>query len=860
MRAIQVLASLGALILATAAMAGVARAQDTQAAVDTQQDTQGQNAQGAARVSVMQGSVSMQRGDSGTWEALTVNAPLFAGDTISTGGNSRAEVQLDYANVVRLGSNSTVKIANLDRNTIQVQVAGGLVNFDVLQQDQAQAEIDTPSVAVHPQGNGRYRVEVDPNDQTLVTVEQGEANVSTPQGSTTVEAGQLITVQGIDNPQYKVSQAPAEDSWDQWNQDRDRVIADSGVWQHTDRYYTGAQDLNSYGQWVNIPGYGQVWQPYDQANNWAPYQDGTWTWEPCYGWTWVSYEPWGWAPYHYGRWFLYDSDWCWWPGPVYAYPDYYPIWSPAYVSFFGWGYGGGFGFGFGFGNVGWLPIGPCDPFFPWWGGGRSLIVFNFNNFDRGREFGRYGGWSPLYRGNGYSNFGSVMANARLRGGISWMRASQFGRGPVPRGNRGINAATFQQARMFSGRVPVVPTRQSLRFTNRDPGPGTIRNNRVMNQRFFTSGHSTSARQTPFRTQQADMQRTLVNFRTHGGAKATATGQPFGVNSRGNFGATGRATTPFGTNPRGPAQPTVRTGASGNATGGRGNGWHAFGNAGPGARGNVGPASRGNVGQAPRGNGSGMRFGAPAQPRGNAGSRAPFNAGPSRPAQAPAQRQGGWRPFTPSAHPAQPAGRPTGGGHGQQHQGFTGFTSGSEQPRNTPPARGSGSAPAARPGGWRPFTSSSQPPAQGGGWRQSGRQPLNLRQPIVQRPSSPPAQSGAPRGSSGNFHSFSNNGGGGGPAPNYHAPAAPRGGGYRSFSGGGSAPSYHPPAAPRGGGYGGYGGGGSAPSYHPPAAPRGGGGFGGYGGGGRAPSYHAPAAPRGGGGGGFHGGGGRGHGH
>ena len=117
--------------------------------------------------------------------------------------------------------------------------------------------------------------------------------------------------------------------------------------------------------------------------------------EPYYGWTWVSYEPWGWAPYHYGRWFVYGGNWGWWPGPVYA--GYDPIWAPAYVSFFGFGGGGwsfGFGFGGGFGNVGWLPCGPGDRFYPWYGRGFDRVnVVNFNNFHNDR-----GGFEPLRGG------------------------------------------------------------------------------------------------------------------------------------------------------------------------------------------------------------------------------------------------------------------------------------------------------------------------------------------------------------------------------------------------------------------------------------------------------------------------------
>ncbi|MDE3179004.1 MAG: FecR domain-containing protein, partial [Acidobacteriota bacterium] len=105
---------------------------------------------GVARVSLIDGNVSTQRGDAGEWSAATINTPLATGDKISTGSSSRAEVQLDYADVLRLSGSTEADIANLSSSQIQVQVAQGLVDYSVLQGSDAQAEIDTPNVAVHP--------------------------------------------------------------------------------------------------------------------------------------------------------------------------------------------------------------------------------------------------------------------------------------------------------------------------------------------------------------------------------------------------------------------------------------------------------------------------------------------------------------------------------------------------------------------------------------------------------------------------------------------------------------------------------------------------------------------------------------
>ena len=61
---------------------------------------------GVARISITGGEVSVRRGDSGDWVAAVVNAPLMVEDRVSTGTGSRAEVQFDSANLVRIGAHA----------------------------------------------------------------------------------------------------------------------------------------------------------------------------------------------------------------------------------------------------------------------------------------------------------------------------------------------------------------------------------------------------------------------------------------------------------------------------------------------------------------------------------------------------------------------------------------------------------------------------------------------------------------------------------------------------------------------------------------------------------------------------------
>jgi hypothetical protein len=74
-------------------------------------------------------------------------------------------------------------------------------------------------------------------------------------------------------------------------------------------------DLNYYGRYYDIPGYGMCWRPYFTGMGWDPFMDGAWMWYPGFGYTWVSAYPWGWIPYHYGSWqFIPGWGWTWRPG------------------------------------------------------------------------------------------------------------------------------------------------------------------------------------------------------------------------------------------------------------------------------------------------------------------------------------------------------------------------------------------------------------------------------------------------------------------------------------------------------------------------------------------------------------------
>jgi len=484
-------------------------------------DGQYEPGRAVARISVMNGDVSVRRGDSGDVVAAALNAPLMADDRLLTSTSGRAEVQLDHANMIRVAPSSEVRFAGLDRASFQLQIAAGTVTFRVLRPSQAQVELDTPSVAVRPLRQGIYRISVHDDGTSEITVRFGEAEIDSQRGGERLEAGQTMNARGpSSDPEFQIVQAIPPDAWDRFSDDRDHYLERSQSYQHVSPDVYGAEDLDQYGQWTSDPNYGQVWVPQVQPG-WAPYQAGRWVWEDYYGWTWVSSDPWGWAPYHYGRWFYGSVGWAWYPGPIYG-PHY---WAPAYVGFFGFGGGVGVGVGFGFGGIGWVALAPFEIFHPWWGSG----------FYGGFRSGFYGNHTTIVNN---VNVVNSFRNAGVAGAAMGVNAADFGRRAQ---FTALNRSQMQQAGVVHGVLPVSPDRSSLRMSDRAVS-GSFPQSRTQN--FASRMQAPRVNHVSFDQQQRGMQQmSRASFTEGGRASAGNFGGAGGF--RGNVGGAGAASESHG---------------------------------------------------------------------------------------------------------------------------------------------------------------------------------------------------------------------------------------------------------------------------------------------------------------------------
>src|SRR5713226_8453646 len=403
-----------------------------------------------ARISSLDGNVSLQPSGTEDWAAAAKNRPVTVGDKLWTDQDSRAELQAGEASL-HLGSMTALSFLNLDENILQARIAEGAINFRVREMREGDLyEVDTPNLAFTIKEAGAFRVDVNENgDGTRVSVIRGEGEITAGGHTYQVHAGEQAELNGVDDPEYHVGQAPSPDDLDRWATDRDLKEEHSESARYVSRDVPGYSDLDDYGSWREEPDYGAVWYPRSVDVGWAPYSYGYWNWVGPLGWTWVDYEPWGFAPYHYGRWAFVGGSWGWCPGPIYARPFY----GPAFVGFLGGGFGFGVGFGGGWGGgIGWFPLGWGEPFRPWYhSSGNYYRNVNITNT-------RITNINVLNSSN-HNNFNYAYAH-NVRAVTAASRNAFVNGQAINRGSMRVNEASLRGAQV-TNRADFTPTRTSF---------------------------------------------------------------------------------------------------------------------------------------------------------------------------------------------------------------------------------------------------------------------------------------------------------------------------------------------------------------------------------------------------------------
>jgi hypothetical protein len=314
--------------------------------------------------------------DGAEWIAAVPNQPFSEGDRIYTRDNAHTSLAFSGRNFARLNPNTSLDVVSLEDRRTQLALRDGSAMFDVgyLQPNEV-FEVATPNGAINFDQPGLYNVGFDNNGGVLVSVLSGLARVVGLGGSGEVNKGEMLTLLGQAASQIALSRLNPQDagyqvddyyrnqypnSYDgRYNDNYDAYLNDpyyydpyrrDASYQYANSSIPGLNDLDYYGDWQNVDGYGNAWRPRVDSG-WVPYQQGQWINDYPYGPTWVSNEPWGYAPYHYGRWANVGNQWYWIPEAQ----NTTPMYAPALVAFVPLDNAN---------QIGWVPLGPGDSYAP----------------------------------------------------------------------------------------------------------------------------------------------------------------------------------------------------------------------------------------------------------------------------------------------------------------------------------------------------------------------------------------------------------------------------------------------------------------------------------------------------------------
>jgi ferric-dicitrate binding protein FerR (iron transport regulator) len=260
------------------------------------------------RLSYVSGRVTMKRSTSPDWENAAVNTPIQEGFELSTSGDGFAEVEFENGSTARLGELSKLLFNQLALSDEGDKLNGmtveqGYATFHFLPEPSDTYHVKVGDVTLTASGKSEFRTDLE-RDRFRVEVFNGSVNAATSTLPAKLGEGKVLERQsGSPELAFNIREGINKDAWDKWTEARDKQVQltakDEPVGPMGLRY--GWSELDTYGEWVQVPGRGFGWSPYAQAG-WSPYSSGTWQWYPGFGWVWISSEPWGWLPYHCGRW------------------------------------------------------------------------------------------------------------------------------------------------------------------------------------------------------------------------------------------------------------------------------------------------------------------------------------------------------------------------------------------------------------------------------------------------------------------------------------------------------------------------------------------------------------------------------
>src|ERR1700722_17413960 len=270
------------------------------------------------RLSDVQGSVQIDKNTGLGFENAFLNLPITQGTQIRTHDRGRAEIEFEDGSTLRLTPNTTVEFSTLGlsdsgKRMSVINLVEGMAYVNWLGKSGDEFSLNFSREKISLDHAAHFRVQTSTQIAKLA-VFKGAVDVDGPAGKVTVGKNKAASFDANDIHKYTLAKNVEEAPLDSWDKEASSYH-DQYAKNNSSPYGYGASDLNYYGNYSNVPGYGMMWQPFFTGVGWDPFMNGAWSWYPGYGYMFASAYPWGWMPYRYGNWmFIPGSGWMWQPG------------------------------------------------------------------------------------------------------------------------------------------------------------------------------------------------------------------------------------------------------------------------------------------------------------------------------------------------------------------------------------------------------------------------------------------------------------------------------------------------------------------------------------------------------------------
>jgi hypothetical protein len=270
------------------------------------------------RLSDVQGSVQIDKNSGMGFENAFLNLPVTQGTQVKTRDTGRAEIEFEDGSTLRIAPNTTIEfnrlgLSDAGQRISVVNLIEGMAYVNWLGKGGDDFSLNFSREKLSLDHAAHFRVETSTIASNLA-VFKGDVDVDTPSGKLELAKKKTASFDSGDNDKYTLAnnvQDVALDSWDK----NSIAYHDQYARNDSSPYGYGLSDMNYYGSYHNVAGYGSMWQPYFTGVGWDPFMDGAWAWYPGSGYSFVSAYPWGWLPYRYGSWnFIPGNGWMWQPG------------------------------------------------------------------------------------------------------------------------------------------------------------------------------------------------------------------------------------------------------------------------------------------------------------------------------------------------------------------------------------------------------------------------------------------------------------------------------------------------------------------------------------------------------------------